>query len=1175
MNKSAIQKFAVWARDEMMKQVQLRAYQYGVEEGGQVDADADAVNGRLMNPEEKMQRRELIAKVKEKGFPQLMEEAAYTWFNRLIALRFMEVNNYLPSHIRVFSDGEGKFAPEILKDVLHLDLDGLDRAKVADYVERNDNEALYRYLLLTQCNALNDALPQMFERLGGYMELLCPGKLLGADSVARHMVEDIPQEDWQDAVQIIGWMYQYYISEKKAEVFANLKKNIKINKDTIPAATQLFTPEWIVRYMVENSLGRLWIERHPNPELRATWKYYVDEAEQEPEVAEQLKALVVQTPVNSPEDIKLIDPCMGSGHILVYAFDVLMQIYDTCGYDKRDAVQSILTHNLYGLDIDDRAAQLAYFAVMMKARQYERRIFGRDLQPKLYAIRESNEVDEHCVAYVAKGNAGRKEAIETIVREMHDAKEYGSILKVSQVDFADLFARFAEIERDADLMRGPALGLLWPVVRVAELLARRYDVVVTNPPYMGSGNMDAKLSGYVKKYYPDSKNDLFAVFIERCGAMTQQNGFQAMITQHAWMFLSSYEKLREKIMQHSIINMAHLGARGFEEIGGEVVQTTTFVIAKSYISDFNAEYVRLVEFNSQQAKEDAFVSGNNRFIAKQEHFDKIPGKPIIYTLSDDFYRIFDNDSVELVSESRCGMNTGDNDAYIRLWHEVNNIEMNVSAASTDEFHRSLAKYAPYNKGGKTRKWYGNSEYLLKFDSPHYKALLHQGNHLPSRDFYFRPAVTWSDVTTQGISFRYQPHGSVFDGSAAVAFVISKRIYFLLGYLNTKIVNTLAQLLNPTLHFKLGDYAKIPYKDVFDESVELTAQNCIGISKADWDANETSWDFQRHPLLTYRTPHRFYSDDEVVSYELADSYENWKVNVEARFEKLKSNEEALNRIFINIYGLQNELTPDVADKDITIARIYDSKEDIPESMKGNNYVLTKADVVKSFISYGIGCMLGRYSLDTPGLAYAGGEWDAGKYKTFQPDADNILPICDDEYFDDDIVGRFVDFVRAAFGEGTLDENLRFIGQALGNGGTPREVLRKYFLNDFYPHHLKTYQKRPIYWMVDSGKKNGFKALIYMHRYQSDLLARIRTDYVHEQQERYRTQLVQIADALDHATPTERVKLTKTQKRIQEQTLEIQKFEEKIHHLADQNIEIDLDDGVKHNYALFGDVLAKIK
>ena len=672
MNKNAIQKFAIWARNELIAQVSQRAYQYGIDESGFGDASADTLNGRLLTAEEKSQRQELIKQIKEKGYKQVMEEVAYTWFNRFIALRFMEVNNYLPSHIRVFSDATGAFKPEILNDVLHLDLPGLDSGKVAEYIESNDTEALYRYLLLTQCNALNGALPVMFERMGGYTEMLLPNNILRQDSVLGHMVSDIPEEDWQDAVQIIGWLYQYYNTELKDDTFAQLKKNVKITKERIPAATQLFTPDWIVRYMVENSLGRLWLEGHPNAELRGGWKYYLDEAKQGPEVETQLTKLREEYKTIKPEEIKVIDPCMGSGHILVYAFDVLMQIYTSAGWDQREAAQSILKNNLFGLDIDDRAAQLAYFAVMMKARQYDRRLLTRGIQPHIHAIIESNAL---CGAYkLAMGDfllsKEHQETLNYLLDAFIDAKEYGSILRLEKRDYVGLLQAwnltasqttenfnltlwFAAVEHEI-----PKL------IEQAIILTQGYDVVVTNPPYMAVSNAGAKVNDYVKKNFPDSKADMFAVFIERCGQMAKKNGYQAMITQHAWMFLSSFEKLRTKLLSVDIVNMAHLGARAFEEIGGEVVQTTSFVIRKSHIADYKGEYCRLIEPTSQQGKEDMFLAGENRYAADQSSFSKIPGSPVAYWMNQNALRAFENTTLGEKTVASVGIQTGDNERFV-------------------------------------------------------------------------------------------------------------------------------------------------------------------------------------------------------------------------------------------------------------------------------------------------------------------------------------------------------------------------------------------------------------------------------------------------------------------------------------------------------------------------------
>ena len=1141
MNKNAIKKFATEARRELISRVCQRALKYGISEKEIGNPNDDSVGGHLLSSTEKKQRAALIEQIKEKGYGQVMEEVAYTWFNRFSALRFMEVNGYLPTRVRVFTDENNAFKPQILTEAIHMELDRLDMEKVYAYKEANDDDELYKYLLITQCNALNSVLSGMFQKIADYTELLFPDNLLREGSVIDMMIKAIPENDWKDAVQIIGWLYQYYNSEKKDEVFAALKKNVKITKENIPAATQLFTPDWIVRYMVENSLGRLWVEGHPNEELKSHWKYYLEEAEQEPDVQAQLATIRETYKTLRPEDIKCIDPCSGSGHILAYMFDVLVQIYEAYGVDTRTAVASIVENNIYGLDIDDRAAQLAYFSVMMKACQYDKRFLRRKVQPHVYAIVESNHVDLDMVEYFCNSDAKLKAAMDTIISELHDAKEYGSILSITPQDWDALYARFDEIENASVLsIYTDAVLELKPMVQVAEALAQKYDVVVTNPPYMGGSGMSAKLSDFVKKNYPDSKSDLFAVFIEKCGQMAKRNGYQAMITQHAWMFLSSFEKLRVKLLNMDIVNMAHLGARAFEEIGGEVVQTTSFVMHKSHIADYKGEYCRLIEPTTQQGKEDMFLAGENRYEADQSNFSKIPGSPVAYWLSDKVFELYeDSQTMEMCAHPKVGMQTSNNDKYLRLWFEIAYNEFNGSSLGL--------KWIKYLKGGAYRKWYGNLEYLLFYNNDKNYILQQKNARVLDLEFLQKKKCTWTDLTSGNNSFRLAPDDTFYDISGHCFFSSEADQLWLLGYANSVIFSMLKTVFNSTFHCQVGDVAKIvvPILDM-SQKVYITkvSQRNVEMSKDDWDSFETSWDFQHHPLL------------RKVS-TISEAFDQWQDECDSRFNQLKANEEELNRIFIDIYGLQDELTPEVEDRDVTVR---------------------KADLgrdIRSFISYAVGCMFGRYSLDVDGLAYAGGEWDDSKYSTFAADKDNIIPISDDEYFEDDIVSRFVKFVEVVYGKETLQENLKFIADALGGKGQPKDVIRNYFMNGFYADHCKTYQKRPIYWLFDSGKKNGFKCLIYMHRYQPDTIARIRTDYVHEQQARYRTAIADLENRIANASTSERVKLNKQLKTLNDQATEIHEYEEKIHHLADQMISIDLDDGVKKNYAIFQDVLAKIK
>ena len=1187
MDKNAIKKYAVWARKELISRVAQKAQQYGITETEMVDASADSVNGKVLSAEEMQQRRALIAQINEKGYQQVMEEVAYTWFNRFSALRFMEVNGYLPSHVRVFTDENNAFKPQILAEALHLELDKLDKDKVYALKETEQTEELYKYLLIVQCNALNSILPGMFQTIADYTELLLPDNLLREGSVIEQMISQIPEDNWQDAVQIIGWLYQYYNSEKKDDVFAALKKNVKITKENIPAATQLFTPDWIVRYMVENSLGRLWVEGHPDakaqllptPEEQAAytagnrdpedtkWHYYLEEAQQEPQVQAQLSEIRKQYADLTPEQIKVIDPCCGSGHILAYLFDVLMQIYENYGYTPRDAVASILQNNLYGLDIDDRAAQLAYFAVMMKAVRYDKRFLKRkdedgesDVpQPHVYAIEESNRIEKPDVEYFCNGKPELKDAMHTILTQLYDAKEYGSILTITPQDWDALYARFDEVADESSFHRESIRKKLLPLVRVAQTLAQKYDVVVTNPPYMGASNMNSDLSEYVKKYYPDSKSDLFAVFIEVCSRMAKQNGYQAMITQHAWMFLSSFEKLREKMMLTETVSMAHLGARAFEEIGGEVVQTTSFVRVRAHIDNYKGVYCRLIEPTTQQGKEDMFLAGEKRYTANQDDFGKIPRSRFGYWVSETMLKQFQRPALSSYADTRRGLQTGDSGRFIRNWYEVK--EDRVEWRLESNSRNSAKKWIVFNSGGSFRRWYGNIVNVVNWGNNGLDIKSTGKAIIPSEERYFDEVVSWNKISSGQMSVRYQPAG-IIPGDASPFLHSVKQdhaiLIFSMAVLNSKITAEIVKVLSPTLNFEVGNIAEIPLaidSDIKRESLDLAEEN-IKISKEDWDSFETSWDFTRHPFIKAITKYPNMMD--IGNIYLAECYDIWAGECEERFEKLKANEEELNRIFIDIYGLQDELTPEVEDKDVTVR---------------------KADLgrdVRSFISYAVGCMFGRYSPTYDGLAYAGGTWDDGKYNIYKPDADGIIPICDDEYFEDDMMGRFVEFVRVVYGDSSLEDNLRFIANALGGKGQPKEVIRNYFLNDFYADHCKIYQKRPIYWLFDSGKKNGFKCLIYLHRYQPDTIARIRTDYVHEQQARYRTAIEGLEKQVAAATSTsERVKLTKQLNKVQAQDTELHQYEEKVHALADQMIKIDLDDGVKHNYEIFKDVLAKIK
>lgn len=1173
MDKSAIKTFAINARKKLLEQVKQKAFQIGITEKEITELNEEAGYVILNNiPQEKSfkdQRNKLKQEIQQKGYNQVMEEVAYTWFNRFIALRYMEVNNYLPTGVRVLSSLDPlKTEPDIICDALNVDLP-VDRTVIYDYQDHNDTEGLFKYLIIHQCNALNEILPFMFEKIADYSELLFPSYLLQEGSVVRELVTSIEEPDWQE-VEIIGWLYQYYISEKKDEVFADLKKNKKITKENIPAATQLFTPKWIVQYMVENSLGRLWLESHPNDDLKSQWKYYLEEAEQEPEVQKQLEEL--KNPNLNPLEIKVLDPCCGSGHILVYAFEVLYEIYKSYGYLEEDIPKLVLENNLFGLDIDDRAAQLASFAVMMKARQKSSGVFRENIQLNICAIQESNWMKDDIIEILVDSDADKleqyrqRDILQYLAKSFKNAKEYGSILDVKELDLEFLEKRINVIENSvaSDLFDMPhwkvILEKLPGIILEAKIMGAKYDVVCTNPPYMGNKSMNPILTEFVQREYPNSKLDLFAVFIERCIKVANQNAFTAMITQHSWMFLSSFEELRKKLMSYDVVNMAHLGARAFEEIGGEVVQTAAFVFRNKGIKNYRAIYIRLVDYDNALLKEENYFTIRNKYITQKENFSSIPGIPFGYWVSQQVRSSFENNKLlREFARPRVGQNTGDNDRFLRKWFEVsiNKIERNVSHK---ELEFCKAKWIPYNKGGSFRRWYGNFEYIVNWENngeeiKKYAVVRNKGKHwsryIQNIENMCKEGVTWSDIASTRFACRYMPIGYICDVKGSSMFPEPEYRDYILAFLNSHIAIKYLQILNPTTTFQVGNIGSLPL--IFDitkkENIaKMTVQN-VSISKADWDSFEVSWDFKNHPILIYK--------NETLSIE--QSLLSWTNFSQTQFSQLKSNEEELNRIFIDIYGLQDELTPEVEDKDITI-RKADRERDI-----------------KSFISYAVGCMLGRYSLDEEGLIFAGGKFDPTKYKTFKADADGILPILDDAYFEDDIVSKFVEFVKVTFGEDTLAENLDYIAETLGQKAneSARECIRRYFLKDFYKDHVQTYKKRPIYWLFTSGREQGFNALIYMHRYDSSTVSRVRTDYLHPLQNKLEAEYQRLNSVLESDdSQADKNKATKHLKVLTKQMEELKKYDEVIHNLADQQIEIDLDDGVVVNYAKFGKVLAKI-
>ena len=1133
MDKNALKKYAVWARRELISRVSQKALQYGISDKDCGEANVDSVNGKVLTPNEKSQRNSLIEKIKSLGYQEAMEEAAYTWFNRFTALRYMEVNGYLPSHVRVFTDEANNFKPQIIDEAIHLDIEGLDMDKVYAYKEANDTEELYKYLLITQCNAFGEIFPGMFSEITDFTILLFPDNVLREGSVLEQMISIIPEDDWKDQIQIIGWLYQYYISEKHDSVIDSLHKKA-ISKENIPAATQLFTTDWVVRYIVDNTLGKYWIERNNNSALKNELQFLIT-----------CKTGTVEKDLEyvSPENITVFDPCIGSGHFVAYAFDVLIKIYQECGYSERDAASLIVKNNIFGADIDVRAVQLASFTVMMKARQYDRRFFSKKITPHIHVISESNHVNSEFLELFCDNNPSIINDMNCIVKHMNNAKEYGSIISIDpDINWELLFKRFEELENDIHIFKDATINELLPLVQAAYLLSRKYSIVVTNPPYFN------KYSDNFRKFlnidYKDYSGDLFSVFMIRNLEYCNEDGYTGFMTPNVWMFLVLYGKLRDRIISnHQISSFLHIAKGSFFKEA--TVDVCAFIIKKKL--DQNQRFSSFIDLskykNTMEFQEIGLLDVLNKhrefqYDVDQSMFKSFPDTSLAYWASERIQKIYTNSNLYERTISDGQNITGNNERFLRFTWEPDRCNVGENR-----------KWNLCAKGGQYRKWYGNIIDLIDWSD---EARLHYRKDKIARivpDYlWYKPCITWSNITSYKPSFRIVKEGWLFEKKGASIFIKDEKEYYsILALLNTKVSEYLISTLTQALSFQVRDIRSIPFIAPPQSAVAIIdtlSKECVSISESDWNLSEISWDFKKHPFIR-----------PVAT--IKEAYELWVQECSDRRTKLKDNEEELNRIFIDIYGLQDELTPEIEGKDITVSEANLQKD------------------IKSFISYAVGCMFGRYSLDSEGLAYAGGEWDNSKYMSFSADKDNIIPICDNEYFDDDLTGLFVRFVKTVFGEDTLEENLKFIADALGGKGNPRTVIRNYFLNGFFADHCKTYQKRPIYWLFDSGKKNGFKALIYMHRYQPDTIARLRTDYVHEQQSRYRTAIADIEKRISGASGSEAVKLNKELEKLTSQADELITYEEKIHHLADQMIKIDLDDGVKHNYEIFKDVLAKIK
>ena len=1184
MDKKAIKTFAIQARRDLIKSIRLKMENLGITETGVEEKSAASTNeieyygdkGLFISGQDIKRRRDLVSRLKtmakqeewRDAFSDLIEEVAYTWFNRIIAIRFMEVNDYLPSGVRVLSSETKLKVPDILREAFNIEdeLGGYssdERAiiqKALDTEEPSDMDAAYVILFTKQANALNQYLPELFEKTDDFMQLLfTPSYSVG---VIRDLVDDIREDDFDvdkgGQVEIIGWLYQYYNTEPKDSAF---KKKKYLTSD-IPPVTQLFTPDWIVKYLVENSLGRYWIrvllargDKRTSAEIAESfgWHYFMPDAKQNDSTPHPN---MVEKRI---EDITFVDPAMGSGHILIYAFDVFLQIYQVEGYSRREAAQKIVKDNLFGFDIDRRAFQLAYFAMIMKLRRENRRTFSLNLQPNIFEV-PTTSLTLSDFSEATNASVTDRHQLRDFLTKFNKGKELGSLIDFSaDILKSALINEIIHNQFSGQLTFDTSNQLehrheLKSLVRVGMGLSSKYTISVTNPPYMGSSKMPKSLSDFVGKNYPASKSDLFAVFIERLQHMTKQDGFFAMITQHQWMFLSSFKSLRERMINWPIINMAHLGTRAFEEIGGEVVQTTAFIIQKQASSDFTGTYERLVNFDSQALKEKAYLAAvkdpNLRYVyrTKQTNFEGIPGSPIGYWVPITLTNYWKKSKlIGSFLPVRKGLVSGDNAVLLHYWPEININHVSLRPDRNERWVKAPQKFVRLNKGGSYRKWYGNQEYVIRFDREAYNLIEKNKGHR-SPEYYFLPSITWSAVTSGRPSFRYSPYGSVGGSGGYSIYLQNKpdqKYFTLIAFLNTKVTHYMLNILNPTINIQAGDVKRLPYKDPDEFDGNKVVLELIKLAEIDWNSFEFSMDFKCDPIVEHISEHH-------RNWTVEAAFNQWKEEADKRFKQLKANEEELNRIFIDLYSLQDELAPEEEDKDVSVRRADLTRD------------------IKSFMSYFVGCVFGRYSIDTPGLAYAGGDWDDSKYKTFLPNEDNVIVLTDDDYFGDnrDVVNRFKEFLSTTFGAEHLDKNMQFIADALGKrGSSSEEIIRAYLRDDFFKKdHLSTYQKRPIYWELNSGRNGGFKALMYLHRYDKNTIAMIRTKYLHPLQEAYERRLNQLKSFEANEQQTRQKNAIKKQiTTITKQLNELVKYDEKLQHVANLHIDLDLDDGVLVNHA----------
>lgn len=1177
INKNQLKVYAAKARTDFTNAVVARAAKFGVfadrivparEQGDLLIIDSITYKKADIG----VAYAKLIEKVRKVGFEETMNEAAYTWFNRFVALRYMELNNLLPHGYKVIGDDR----PEILLNANHLTMPGLNKAKVTDMLlAGTQDEELYEYILLTQLAELNKSLPFLFEKMDAATTLLMPDNLLASDSVRTNLLA-LEIDNFKE-IEVVGWLYQFYISEQKDKL---MERGTAYTKEEIPAVTQLFTPNWIVKYMVQNSLGAKWLETYPHSTLKGKMEYYIEPAEQTPEVQAELNALK-EDRIN-PEEIKILDPACGSGHILVEAYDLLKEIYLERGYNRRDIPELIITKNLYGLDIDLRAVQLASFAVAMKALKDNPRLINAEIKPNIMAIDETNALNKLDLVQklLPPEKVKEQEALMALLDNFENGKTYGSLIKIAPVVYEKLpllKTLVNEALLSGHIFASSAAEEVLPFVKMAEILSQKYDCVIANPPYMGSKGQNSTLKAFAATNFPNSKADLFAMFIEHGFSLIKENGFSAMVTMQSWMFLSSFEKMREDLLKkYTLETMAHLGARAFREISGEVVQTTSFVFRNISIPTYQGSYLRLIDGDDIE-KESKLKNKENLYNhISQQDFSKIPGTPIAYWVSDKMRNTYiENKPLGDTILPRHGLATSDNDRFLKLWHEVNLYKASLSVRN--DFSK---KWYPMNKGGAYRKWYGNLDWIINYENDGkeikdfaIKLYKCSSRTIQNTQFYFKESLTWSALTSGDVSFRWSEEGAIFGSGAHCAFANSDDLKSGLAFMNSKIINSFLKIVSPTLNYNVDDLRNVPYiiSDYRDNIISNT-NSIISITKTDWDSFETSWDFEKLPLLR----------DDLKKDSLAASYQAWCTQNAADIAETKRLEEENNRLFIEAYGLQEEITPEVPIEQITLTvnprYRYKNTEASDEELETR----FKADSMKELISYAIGCYMGRYSLDKTGLVYANEKnigFDATQYQTIPADGDGIIPLTDTCWFpEEDMVNRLVDFVKTVWGQETLAENLDFIASGLDRKSTETavEAIRRYLTKDFYKNHLQMYKNRPIYWLFSSGKEKAFECLVYMHRMNEQTLAHIRMQFVVPLISKMNGALENMDKDIAAADSSAKQRqLNKEKEKLVKQYAELNKFDDALNHAINERITMDLDDGVKVNYAKFAPLVAESK